>query len=187
MGENATYNGQQIKIGTCENMYYLRYSDIGKIQSLSGNVDVHDQKTVNQLRFRLPFPDEDHIAPGRYEPFRGATLHGYSDKETAETPGIVQLNSKSGMLVNIACYHGEKLPENTKESQFFWNGKGPAYELTFLKFIDGKCFGVYSCVDCNQSFRAPLKELLPFMVGYKDQDLKKRLIEWYAPDYKEVP
>jgi hypothetical protein len=187
MGEYATYNEQEIKIGTCENMYYLRYSDIGKIRSRDGNVDVNDPKTVNQLRFRLPFPDEDHIKPGDYEPFRGALLCGYSDKKTIESPGTVQFHSKTGMLVNITCYHGEKLPENTKESRFFWNGKGPAYELTFLKFIDGECFGVYSCIDCNQSFRAPLKDLLPFMIRYEDQDLVKRLIEWYAPDYKKVP
>jgi hypothetical protein len=187
MGENAIYNGQVIKIGTCANMYYLRYSDRDKVQSMRGNVDVHDPKTVNQLRFRLPFPDEDHINPGSYQPFRGATLHWYSNKENIECPGIVQFHSKTGMLVNTACYHGEKLPTDTKESHFFWNGKGPAYELTFLKFIDGECFGVYSCVDCNHSFRAPLKELLPFMIRYEDQDLKKRLIEDYAPDYKEVP
>lgn len=187
MGEYAIRksDGQKIKIGTCDSMYYLRYSDRDKVRALPGNVDVHDQKTVNQLRFRLPFPDEDHIRPGEYQPFRGASLCNFSDKETAGDPGLVQLTTKTGMLVNVSCYHGEKLPENTKEAQFHWNGKDNFYNLTALKFINGDVFGIYECVDCRHMWRAPLKELIPFMIAYEDQPLKARLIEWYLPEMKK--
>ena len=39
MGEYAKYNNQEIKIGTCETMYYLRYEDRHKVKALKGNVD----------------------------------------------------------------------------------------------------------------------------------------------------
>jgi hypothetical protein len=184
MGEYAIRksDNQEIKIGTCENMYYLRYSDRDMVTALEGNVDPMDEDTVKQLRFRLPFPDEDNIKPGEYEPFRGAQLYDFTNPDTANDPGIVQLHSKKGLMVNVTCYHGEKLPENTKDVKFFWNGKSPAYELRFLKFIDGVVYGVYTCTECDHSWRKPLKEIIPFMVRYEDQDLVKRLIEWYVPD-----
>jgi hypothetical protein len=185
MGEYAIRksDNQEIKIGTCENMYYLRYSDRDMVTALEGNVDPMDEDTVKELRFRLPFPDEDNIKPGEYEPFRGAHLsYDFKAPDTVKDPGIVQLHSKKGLMVNVTCYHGEKLPENTKDVHFFFNGKAPAYELQFLKFIDGVPYGIYSCTECNHSWRRPLKEIIPFMIRYEDQDLVKRLIEWYCPE-----
>lgn len=185
MGEYAERESdrQEIKIGTCESMYYLRYSDRNKVRGIKNSLDPNDEKTINVLRWRLPFPDEDEVRPGDYENHaRGATLCNFSDPSTAEDHGILQLHSKTGLLVNIACYHGEKKPKDTKEVQFHWNGKGHNYELRHLKFIDGVVFGVYSCVECDRSWRAPLKELLPFMIGYGDQVLLKRLKEWYVPE-----
>src|SRR5437016_4579142 len=62
MGEYAQYGGQDVKIGTCEDMYYLRYDQRWQVQALDGNVNpVLD---VAHLRFRFPWPDEDTIPPG---------------------------------------------------------------------------------------------------------------------------
>jgi hypothetical protein len=186
MGEYAIRKSdrQEIKIGTCGDMYYLRYSDRNKVQGLTGNVDPNDDKTARELRFRLPFPDEDNIQPGGdYKEYnRGARLCEFSNKETIEDPGIVQVHTKTGLLANITCYHGEQLPADTKDVKFFWNGKSPSYSLTALKFIDNEVYGIYSCIECGHAWRKPLKDLIPYMVRYKDQDLKKRLIEWYAPE-----
>lgn len=63
MGEYGYYYGNLVKIGTCENMYYLRYEDRHKIKKDENSLD---PKTTTTLRFRLPFPDEDHIQPGQY-------------------------------------------------------------------------------------------------------------------------
>jgi hypothetical protein len=186
MGEYAIRksDNQEIKIGTCESMYYLRYSDRHMVRALEGNVDPMDEGTVKELRFRLPFPDEDKVKPGEYKDYsRGASLsYDFKDEGTVNTPGIVQLHSKCGMMVNVTCYHGEKLPEDTKDARFFFNGKAPFYEVKHLKFFDGVVYGVYTCTECGQSWRQPLKDLIPFMIRYEDQDLVKRLIEWYVPD-----
>jgi hypothetical protein len=190
MGEYAIRNsdGQEIKIGTCENMYYLRYSDRDKVRAMKGNVDPMDESESKELRYRLPFPDEDNVRPGEYKDYnRGALLCAFSDPETAEYPGIVQIVSKAGMMCNVTCYHGEKLPENTKDVKFFWNGKNSCFELNHLKFIDGTVHGIYTCTECGASFREPLEKLIPFMTRFEDVALRNRLIEWYCPEMFNKP
>lgn len=69
MGEYATRksDGQNVKIGTCENMYYLRADQVELIRPESGNVSpLRDWK---EIRFRFPWPDEDSVAPGDFEGF----------------------------------------------------------------------------------------------------------------------
>jgi|SanBayMetagenome_1026888.scaffolds.fasta_scaffold91602_1 hypothetical protein len=63
MGEYAKFRGDEVKIGTCEWLYYLRWSDRGRVSPLRGNVrpgvDVG-------LSYRLPIPSEDSETPGGY-------------------------------------------------------------------------------------------------------------------------
>ncbi len=75
MGEYAKYNGEEIKIGTCESMYYLRADQAHLVTAMSGNVDpVRDRESI---RFRFPFPDEDGKAPGDFEDYdRGVRVDG---------------------------------------------------------------------------------------------------------------
>ena len=185
MGEHGLRNdGCKVKIGTCENMYYLRYSDRHMIRPLEGNLDPNDDSILKELRWRLPYPDEDHIKPGDYEPFRKEEpkLYDYEPKNT--NAGLLQLKTKYGMLLNVPCYHGEKLPDNTGEIKTFWNGKSSAYVLKWLKFIDGQPYGVYGCIECREEWRAPLNELIPFMGG-DNAPLRNRLIELYCPELKK--
>src|SRR5438132_13372510 len=114
MGEYAIRksDNQEIKIGTCEDMYYLRLEDLDKITPLPSSID--PIREIGSLRFRLPFPDEDHLQPGEYEPYnRGERLYcgneDFTDPKTAEEPVLIQLTHKSGLLVNLTCYHGAKL------------------------------------------------------------------------------
>lgn len=75
MSEMALHNGERIKIGTCDSMYYLRYEDRFKVLPLDHNINTHFQKN---LRWRLPFPDEDNIKIGRYTDYdRGHDLKGF--------------------------------------------------------------------------------------------------------------
>ena len=69
MGEYAyrKSDNQYIKIGTCENMYYIRYEDRFKVRPDEG-YSLDCSKELN-LIWRLPFPSEDHIQIGNYEPF----------------------------------------------------------------------------------------------------------------------
>lgn len=112
MGEFAEYGGQRIKIGTCEDMYYLRADQILKISPLDGNVNPRQ----DYCRFRFPWPDEDHIAPGGFDRHnRGVALWG------VEVPAEVNHDSVQftapGYNVCLPCPegpsdHGLKIARN---------------------------------------------------------------------------
>jgi hypothetical protein len=66
MGEYVTYNGDCAKIGTCEELYYIRFDGLlalvtsGAVTRAVGNLEPADYlKPENGFRFRFPFPDED--------------------------------------------------------------------------------------------------------------------------------
>jgi len=63
MGEFAQHDGERVKIGTCESLYYLRWQDRHAVEPLPGNV--HPGKDTG-LSYRLPVPSEDMEPPGGY-------------------------------------------------------------------------------------------------------------------------
>lgn len=78
MGEYAIRksDNQEVKIGTLESMYYLRFEDRDKVRFKPGNVNMANPEQVSGSRFRLPFPDEDDILPGDYKDHnRGLRLY----------------------------------------------------------------------------------------------------------------
>lgn len=181
MGEYAKRNsdGQEIKIGTCESMYYLRYEDRFKVSKLNGSLDAG--KELN-LFWRLPFPDEDHIPPGTYPEYnRGERLWkakpngeysiDFTDSSTIESPGLIQLTHPSGLLVNVNCYHGEKLPVDSADLKSGWNGKSWTYELAHIKNREDGIFPIVHCRFCGQLWRYTWEEILPYLHG----EMKKRL------------
>ncbi|MHB8330763.1 MAG: hypothetical protein ACYDDA_13715 [Acidiferrobacteraceae bacterium] len=107
MGEYAMYGGQQIKIGTCEQMYYLRADQAHKVAPLPGNVDPVAQR--EHIRFRFPFPDEDHVEPGAFENYeRTQWLHGMTPPVEIEHYSIqFQGHAAAGtMLLSVPCPMG---------------------------------------------------------------------------------
>ena len=185
MGEYAQYNGEKIKIGTCEQMYYIRFEDRDKVSHKPGNVDLSDPVDVGCLRFRVPFIDEDHILPGEYEDYnRGLRLYrGHEDFRPAETPepgSMFFRHNEAGLQFSVPCYHGEKLPDLGPEIKPRWNGKGYAYELASIRAVydNGvlKTFPVVRCRFCSEQWRFTWDEVLPF-VG--DEEMRKRLDRRY--------
>jgi hypothetical protein len=86
MGEYAQRkdNGQEVKIGTCEEMYYLRFEDRAKVRGIPNSVD--PSREPYNLRFRLPYPDEDGMGPGciNGDYSRAVTLDGFASDRAAE-------------------------------------------------------------------------------------------------------
>jgi len=62
MGEYITHNGQQIKLGTCEDLYYVTFQQLVKMARKSGGEAYHylklDASGTGRYRFRFPFPRE---------------------------------------------------------------------------------------------------------------------------------
>lgn len=171
MGEYATYKGNSIKIGTCEDMYYIRYEDREKVLPEENSLDCSKEL---DLRWRLPFPDEDDLEPGQYKIYnRGEILNGFADPYTIKDVGIIQVSHEIGLLINLPCYHGEKMPEIKGDGvKVFWNGKSPAYALTAIKNTEIGCNPIVSCRFCQTAWRHEWKDVLPFVT---DKELKYRL------------
>ncbi len=83
MGECIRYRGREVKIGTCENLYYtshekyVRALNANFLQKLDGKASPLEYVNVAfGFRFRFPFPDEDKLPFGEIiEPFdRGVPI-----------------------------------------------------------------------------------------------------------------
>lgn len=183
MGEYAIRKSdkQRIKMGTCESMYYLRLEDKNKVTP--------DHSSCYGHYWRLPFPDEDNIKPGDYNDHnRGLRLYktvkDASGKEYTvdyenpaefdEYPGFIQLHHKeSGMLLNVPCYHGRKLPE-VVNGNAFWNGKGYSMELRFLRSTEsGEVFPIVACQHCNHMWRQSWEGIWDYLPPLWQSRLRK--------------
>ena len=188
MGEYAVRksDNERVKIGTCESMYYLRYEDREKVDKESNSINPATEK---ELFWRLPFPDEDNVSIGEYDPFqRGYRLYqtikengkeyhqDFEGPDTVDSPGTIQLkHTDSGLMFNVNCYHGIKLPKETDEIKPFWNGKGWFFELVFIKNTENGIVPIVQCRHCHRMWRYSWEEILPYI---QDETLKERLEQY---------
>jgi hypothetical protein len=179
MGEYAIRKSDQaeIKIGTCESMYYLRWEDIDKVQI---NYNLREPG----LWFRLPLPKEDGIEPGSYDGHRALVrLMPYPDPDNERqtiafsledpTPGRFQMHHPSGLLLGVPCYHGAHLPDVAVGWSACWNGKDPhPWELLMVKNTEEGLLPIVSCRHCRDTYRTSWANVLPHVL---DPVLRERL------------
>lgn len=149
MGEYASFHGEHVKIGTCEDMYYLRFDQRRLVGFVTGNVDVQDHQTVLGLRFRFPWPDEDNIAPGGFDDFdRSVWIPGAKVPEGVEH-GAVQFTAH-GYNLCIPCPEGSGVPP----VKVFRNGFGGSVRLVRQKLLrDGRLVPILKCGGCGHLWR----------------------------------
>lgn len=178
MGEYAIRkrDNQRIKIGTCEDMYYLRWDDRAEVFPESGSLNPATE--ANHLRFRLPFPDEDGQGPGGGEPFRSIVLIDFVPSEGMPSGRIQLHHAPSGVLISIPCHHGFALPEVTPDMTIGWNGKPPHFwQLRSIRCADSLLHPVVGCCACNEQFRATWEDVLPCIKG---NDVLRERLEVYS-------
>lgn len=182
MGEFAKLNGIKVKIGTCSNMYFVRYENRTELEKVTGSID---PRNTQNLYWRLPFPDEDSIETGSYEDYnRGYLLPGFDDSELDENPGIIQLRHECGLLFNVPCLHGRlDCPEPGDGIEAFWNGRQTHWiELASIKNTPNGLYPIIRCRFCGVQWRCDWDDVLAHV---KDLELLGRL-ENYAkicPEY----
>lgn len=186
MGEFALYNGERIKIGTCESMYYLRWDQRHKVEALPGNVD--PVKDDIGLWFRVPLKEEDNRNPGEFEPFLGMRMY-----RKVETPGTqpdsyedfnpegleagnLQLTHKCGLILSIPCHHGSKLPE-IKGLNIAWNGKSWHLELRFIKRTIAGPRPIVQCRHCGGSWSYDLEDIQDWIEPYMVERIREMSME----------
>lgn len=178
MGEYAIRKKDraEIKIGSCESMYYCRYEQLGEIE--------YRHSTANCL-WRIPVPCEDGTEPGNYNPGL-TTAHGdiycqlrldpckIPDKESLmKDEGIVQARVEAlGMLINVKCLHGIALPESSDSAKFFWNGYRDPLHLSALKNTEKELLVVFECSACRSAWSCKFEEIEP---AIEDMEMKLRL------------
>jgi hypothetical protein len=166
MGEYAIYKGQQIKIGTCEDMYYLRADQAHLVTPMHGSV--HPIKDAGEIRFRFPFPDEDHIEPGHFDDHsRSRRIPGLKPPKEDISHGMVQFVARpEGYLVSLPCPEGPeaidddgmgvKLKNGVRIGR---NGFRGAVHLVQQRLWEGKLVGICECGGCGRKYRLETLEM----------------------------
>jgi len=148
MGEYADYKGQSIKVGTCEDMLYLRADQVGEVSN--SQTDFTDREILEGIRFRFPFPDEDGTEPGGFDdPFRGFPLFGFEQPADVEH-GSAQFAStyRKGYLISLPCPEGPDAPEGIARNGY----PGPC-SLIQQAWRGGRLVGIVRCNGCGAVYR----------------------------------
>lgn len=192
MGEYAKLiNGQEIKIGTCEQMYYLRADQVSLIEPVSGSVNPRRRDEAESIRFRFPFPDEDDTKPGAFEPYDRAfpvwdveppeDIKHYNLQFTRNYP------SSGGILLSTPCPRSKE----GKASGFKWgyNGYSGPVGIHSQRLVGEQLVLILRCMDCGALWRVPsLEEAKPILEKLTEDEhsrkIAMRIIDGYTkPNY----
>lgn len=199
MGEYAKIGGQSIKIGTCENMYYLRFEDRMKVTKEENSLD---PATCLDLHWRLPIPSEDDMEIGCYDScfqYRDeyknwaydVRLNGDIPEEDKELFtnhfGTITLNTEAGFRALIKCYHGAKMPEGSADIIIVPSHRRASFHMKSVKNTSTELRIEFCCDQCGETFSSEFTELEHMIVSPEmKQRLFKMCTEYYEQMNKEV-
>lgn len=171
MGEYANLKGtgERVKIGTCEDMLYLRYDQRNQVWAQHGNVDL--VRHVDGIRFRFPWPDEDSVRPGSFDdPFRRLSVD--LDAPEGFEHGMVQfVAQREGYNVCLPCPEGSSIlnPDGASVLRVHRNGFAGRTFLVQQAIRNGALVGIFQCV-CGRAWNAPtLEDAAPAIAGLREQ------------------
>ena len=153
MGEYATYRGEEIKIGTCEDMYYLRHDQRGRVRYDFDGTE----------RYRFPFPDEDDKQPGDFDNHdRGWPIPEWKiPDDWGDQHGTVQFTSTAGYVLSIPC------PESVRNSDagtarvngitVHRNGFNGGPRIVQQREHEGQLVTIVQCGACRAKWRLSLE------------------------------
>lgn len=182
MGEYALRlsDRTEVKIGTCEDMYYLRADQRRQVSAIPNSLDPNSDVALS-IRFRFPWPDEDGTAPGEFDPFeRGVTVPGYTAPSSTDH-GMVQFVARAGYVVSLPCpegLHEQKLTPHGP--QIHRNGFVGAVQLVQQKLLkDGRLVPVCRCGGCGAAWRLEdANEIEALAVAFRVEGDRKRKGSW---------
>lgn len=160
MGEYARHPQLgNVKIGTCEEMYYLRHGQRHDVAPVAGNVDPSGPDRFG-LRFRFPWPTEDGTLPGQFaDPMKSLHIPGLVAPEGVEHHAV-QFRCDAGYLLSLPC--PETLPVDGNgvtryhDARLMKNGYRGAVHLVQQKPApDGTLMAIMQCGTCGAKWRLP--------------------------------
>lgn len=159
MGEYALRaDGQEIKVGTCESMYYLRFDQLDQITGISGSLDPSSPSTWDYVRFRFPFPHEDGIQPGEFADYDySVALWGIEPPEIEHS--MIQFVAREGFNVMLPCpvsLEGQLF--SVESSKIHKNGYAGDVRIVQQRVWEGRLVLVAACGGCGSRYRYPTIE-----------------------------
>lgn len=179
MGEDAFYRDKLVKIGTCEEMYYLRAEQAQLVRRAPNSLDVNDDVVRFALRFRFPWPDEDTILPGEFEKAfdRGHGLYKLAVPDEVEHRGV-QFKTDHGYLLSVPCPESEEGREALEKAglKVHKNGWRGDVEVNAQKWLKADASGperlctICRCGGCGAKYRLETYEMaLPVIEACRKQ------------------
>lgn len=189
MGEYATYKGKRIKIGTCENMYYLRPDQIDLVEDEHGLFD-----HLDEVRFRFPFPDEDHVNPGAFDPYNRRVGVYAADIPAGVKHEPISMSAGNMLGALVPCPlspEGRALAGMQGMDGYSGIGvkyyfTGDAVRISQQRLLGGLWVTVAECGACGSAYRMPtLRDAEPLILALRtcgDRELidPDRRAWWHA-------
>lgn len=171
MGEYAKFRGQDVKMGTCNAMYYITYDSYKKYTKSGELVPESNHDYSTNCLFRFPFPDEENDGVVAHNDFnRGVTF--MVSKSTGIEMGHSTMffrtdwnnNRKSdapAIGFSTPCI---QTPEFSLEKHDFnKTNDNLIFEVVLQRFIDGELQTVVRCPYCGEMCRLSKEEAKAFI------------------------
>jgi hypothetical protein len=152
MGEYAYYHGERVKIGTCEDLGYLR-ADHVPLLSTRDRHDTNVMEALDVFRFRFPWPDEDHMAPGDYDNMdRSVGLHGAKVLDGLDHYSVqFKSTHPDHYLVSLPC--PEDSASDFKGFRIARNGFSGSVHIAQQRVWGNRLVLVARCGGCGTAYR----------------------------------
>lgn len=183
MGEYAVRkaDGQRVKIGTCEDLFSLRYDQIDRIDG-SAWEDTDPRTCLGAVRFRFPWPDEDDVRPGDFGD-SDRDLGLYVKAPEGVKHGLVQFTARNGYLASLPCPEDPAYEGPTVHR----NGYGGAVHVTGQAVRHGALVLTCKCGGCRRPFNVPPDEAEPYLAELDERwaEVGRRARAGYALDLRD--
>jgi len=155
MGEYAKFADREIKIGTCEDMFYLRADQAAQVQPMPGSLNPSDPEVQQHIRFRFPWPDEDGTEPGAFDRYsRSVGLYGVTMPQGVDHYSV-QFTAPVGYLVSLPCPEG---PHGSHGLAVHRNGFQGPVKIVQQAYRNGNLAVVCECGGCGAAYNLPTFE-----------------------------
>lgn len=180
MGEYVEYRGHQVKLGTCEDLYYARFSEIQQcvhaMKFVDGNMSpAAYMNRSSGWRYRFPYPDEDQVSlfcKGDRDFDRGLALPFVS--VPGDDPWVCD------RLTDLGQRYGRR-HRDCDELQ--------SIEIVQQKLVpEGQLWTVLRCSGCDHKYRIDANdaEILAkrlFQLGEEWREIALRMLSGYVGTY----
>lgn len=157
-------DGEYVKIGTCENMFGLRFDQLDQVAKVNDyNLDPRDPAVWPGIRFRFPFPHEDDRKVGEFEDLDyGVNVPDIStpdvDHSTVQfISNPMGIGNRGGYNAMLPCPSSTRAEELAAAGDLKINRNGGATGVNLVqqRVWNGHLAAVAECAVCGTRFRYP--------------------------------